>query len=108
MARHAVIYGLLVLPNAIVTVGLSLLGVHGNAPLLWWFVVIFPVLAAVIGGHLVGLLCAPRTSPTALDDGRDEPGEAPGRRYRWVGVILAWASWLIPGSLLDLLAQGHL
>jgi hypothetical protein len=107
LARDAVVYGLLALPNAVLTVGLSLLDVHGNAPLLWWYVLIFPVLAAIAGGHLIGRWCAPRTSPAALEQGRDEPGEAPRHRHRWLGVIFAWASWLVPGTGLDLLAQLH-
>jgi hypothetical protein len=103
-ARHAVVYALLVLPNAVFTIGLSLLGVTGSDPLLWWFVLIFPLMAAVGGGLLVGRLCAPRASRALLEQGRPEPAEPPRRRQRGLAVVFAWASWLVPGFTLDLLA----
>ncbi|HEX2810215.1 MAG TPA: hypothetical protein VHN80_28955, partial [Kineosporiaceae bacterium] len=116
LARHAVVYALVVLPNALFTIELSLLGVTGSEPLLWWFGLIFPVLAAIGGGVLVGRLCAPRISPASLDGPGPEPPEAPGtpgsagphaaprRRHRWLAIPFAWASWLVPGFTLDLIA----
>jgi hypothetical protein len=101
IARHAVVYAAVVVPNAIFTIGLSLHGVTGSGPLLLWFALVFPVLAAIGGGILAGRLCAPRILSTP-DDGTSQRGSR--RRHRWLAVLFAWASWLVPGFALDLIA----
>jgi hypothetical protein len=108
IARHAVVYAAVVVPNALFTVFLSLSGVTGSQPLLWWFGLIFPVLAAIGGGILVGRLSSPRicsASPDGADAGNGaEHPTPPRRRHRWLAVPFAWASWLVPGYTLDLIA----
>lgn len=117
IARHAVIYAVVVVPNVLFTVFLSLHGVTGSQTLLWWFGLIFPVLAAIGGGILVGRLCGPRICPGSPDgSGSPDDAESPDdaddaqqptslrRRHRWLAVPFAWASWLVPGYTLDLIA----
>jgi hypothetical protein len=102
LGRAALVYLLLALPNVVLAVALSVAGVHGNDPALLWFAVIWP-LATLIGGAVaLGRAAAPRLPP-------DEPVAGPARirrprRYPWLGVLVAWASWLVPSWLLDQLA----
>jgi hypothetical protein len=99
-ARNTIAYLGLVSPNALFTISLSLLGLNGGIALFLWFAVVFPAIAAVGGGVLVGRICAPRLSgPVSMTEAR-----SPRRHHRWVAVVLAWASWLVPGIALDAIA----
>ncbi|HEY6798007.1 MAG TPA: hypothetical protein VI248_25305 [Kineosporiaceae bacterium] len=102
LGRAALVYLGFAVPNVVVVVALSVAGVHGSSAALLWFAVIWPLVTAVAGGVLLGRARAPRLPP-------DEPSTAlaglrPARRYPWLGVLMAWASWLVPGWLLDQLA----
>ena len=67
------------------------------------------VLDTGLGGQKVLLWCPGGNRPPH-EAGRPRPGpsRAPGpgppvRRHRWLGALLAWASWLLPGYAMDLL-----
>jgi hypothetical protein len=112
IARPAVVYLGFCLPNVALTVGLSAFEVHDGPGLLPWFVLIFPLLTITVGGWLVGRLCAPRLGEDTLQDLADRYAGRPHRslaarvkRHRWLGLLIAWGSWLIPGLLLDWLAS---
>jgi hypothetical protein len=64
LARAAVVYLGLTLPNILLVVLLSVAGVRGNTPVLVWFVVIWPLVTAVGGAWLIGRVEAPRLPPT--------------------------------------------
>lgn len=119
-ARAAVVYTAFAIPSMLLTVMMSLAGVGENRNVLLLFAVIWPAVTAVGGGAVVGEVARSR----AGDDPSFEPerraaGLAPGAggagspgsgrrrepRYRWFGVILAWASWLVPGATLDWFAS---
>jgi hypothetical protein len=101
LARAATVYLGFTLPNVGVVVALSAAGVHENSGALLWFGVIWPLVTAVGGAATLsraGLPRLPPGDPYALARPR------PMRRYPWLGVLVAWASWLVPGGLLDQLA----
>jgi hypothetical protein len=102
LGRAAVVYLGFAVPNVLLVVALSVTGVHGSSAALLWFVVIWPLVTAVGGAVTVSRTAAPRLPP-------DEPAALltrlrPPRRYPWLGVLVAWASWLGPGWLLDQVA----
>jgi hypothetical protein len=105
LARATVVYLGFTLPNIAFVVLLSLAGVHGSTPVLVWFVVIWPLTTAIGGATTLGRVEKPRLPPdeATLHLARLKPP----RHYPWLGVLLAWAGWLIPGWLMDqLLAYG--
>jgi hypothetical protein len=96
LARAAVVYAVVAAPSLVLTVLLSAAGVTGNDAVLLWFLVVWPLVTAVTGRLLLGRLGAPRLP--------HEPSPPRLPRYPWLGVLLAWALWWIPGWALDQLA----
>jgi hypothetical protein len=106
LGRAAVVYLGFVLPNLVPLVLLSVAGVHENAAAAFWFVVVWPLVTAVGGAIVIGRVSRPRIAP------EDDPDAVPSpatrrrtRRYPWLGVLLAWLGWFVPGWLLDRLAE---
>jgi hypothetical protein len=99
--------------------------VHGNRSVLVWFAFVWPAVAALLGGLVVQRVSRPPLDgdPAALGGdpaalgGTAPPGSSAveqrvelllrgSRRerqpvYRWFGVLVAWAGWLVPGVVLD-------
>ena len=103
-ARNAVIYAALCIPNAAFSAIVSLVGAEPSSRRFLWFLIVFPVLVAVTGVILIGRIAAPRIVDPA-------PGPAPitaterRRRSVLVGLLIAWASWIVPGQVFELLRQ---
>jgi hypothetical protein len=107
-ARAAVVYAAFAVPNVLLTVALAMAGVHESRFLKVWFIVLWPALTAIVGGLVVAHVSRPRAAeePAAGEPARGTavaPRSTPGRwgrHYRRFGLLLAWASWLVPGYLL--------
>jgi hypothetical protein len=103
-ARNAAVYAVLCLPNAAFSALVSLLGSEASSRRFLWFLIVFPVLVVAGGAITIGRLAAPRIidadprTPTV-------PSADRKRRSVLVGLLIAWASWIVPGQTFELLHQ---
>jgi hypothetical protein len=106
LGRAAVVYLGFVLPNLVPLVVLSAAGVHENAAVAFWFVVAWPLVTAVGGALVIGRVSRPRIAPEDDPDAvRPAATRRRIRRYPWLGILMAWLGWFVPGWLLDRLAE---
>jgi hypothetical protein len=111
-ARAAVVYAGFGIPSFMLTILLSMIGVHENTAVLIWFAVIWPLVTAFGGGAVVVQVTRPRQATEKPGDATDPDDRelqsialpmlaVRERVYRWFGLLVAWASWLVPGAILD-------
>lgn len=116
-ARAAVVYTGFAIPSLVLTVLLSLAGVTGHPWTLGgFFIVIWPAVTAFGGGAVVRHVSQPRagddltfrqerfdSATTFEQKTRAVLGKLGHREplHRWFGVLVAWASWFVTGTILD-------
>lgn len=98
------VYAVLCLPNAAFSAIVSLLGAEASSRRFLWFLIVFPVLVVAAGAITLGTVAAPRIVES---DRQVPPATTAGRKGRSVllGLLLAWASWIVPGQTFELLHQ---
>jgi hypothetical protein len=105
LARAAVVYAVLCVPNFLITVALAFTGKTESWLVSTWFLVVWPLLTASLGGRLVTHVSRPRA--TGDDDPLRQLTDLARRAGRWgfpyraLGVLIALASWLGPGFILE-------
>jgi hypothetical protein len=101
-ARNIAVYLALCLPNAVFSSSVSLVGAEPSSGRFLWFLVTFPIIAVTAGAILIGRVCAPRlhdSDPIVQHTQRQERR----RRSVLLGLLIAWASWIVPGQAFELL-----
>ena len=119
LARAAVVYAGFGIPNLLLSVLLSLAEVDSPGALLY-FAVIWPAVTAIGGGIVVRIVTRPRSgddssfrrhpNDTGTDIAENTAAVADSvgrreRRYRWLGLLVAWTTWLVPSGTLVWIAS---
>jgi hypothetical protein len=117
-ARAAVVYSAFCVPNLLLALTICLaefLPGRESIAVFLFFAVIWPLVTAFGGGAVVRHVTRARAGedpfpPEESAGARPSPGRKAGSPltgsglseplYRWLGLLVAWASWLIPTGLL--------